>query len=68
MRSAASSDAAMHMYGGWFTPRVRHSMRMTYRPSAALRLLGSVRISHNKFLRSINKSLSLLGTEIYPEM
>ena len=23
-------------YGRWFVPRVRHSVRMTYRPSAAL--------------------------------
>ena len=27
-------------YGGWFTPHARHSVRMTCRPSAALRLLG----------------------------
>ena len=39
-------------YGDWFAPRPRHSVRMTYRPSAALRLLGSLRISHNKFLRA----------------
>ena len=56
MRSAASSYA----YGGWFAPRVRHSVRMTHRPSAALRLLGSLRISHNKFLRANNKSLPSL--------
>ena len=46
VRRAASS------YGGWFVPRPRHSVRMTYRPSTALRLLGSLRISHNKFLRA----------------
>ena len=32
---------------------------MTYRPSVALRLLGSLRISHNKFLR-INKWILIL--------
>ena len=37
-------------YGGWFAPRAHHSVRMTYRLSAVLRLLGSLRISHNKFL------------------
>ena len=26
-----------------------HSVRLTYRPSAALRLLGSLKISHKKF-------------------
>ena len=52
VRSAASSYAAVP--GDWFAPRLRHSVRMTYRPSAALRLLGSLRISHNKFLR-VNK-------------
>ena len=43
-------------YGGWLAPRPRHSVRMTYRPSAALRLLGSLRISHNKFLQA-NKEI-----------
>ena len=28
-----------NVYGGWFAPRARHSVRMTYWPSAALRLL-----------------------------
>ena len=51
VRSAASSICSS-AYGGWFAPRLRHSVRMTYRPSAALRLLGSLRISHNKFLRA----------------
>ena len=37
----------------------RHSVRMTYRPSAALRLLGSLRISHNKFLPA-NKWILIL--------
>ena len=41
-------------YGDWFAPRARHSVRMAHRPSAALRLLGSLRISHKKFLR-VNK-------------
>ena len=50
MRSAASSYAAMHMVA--VRARPRHSVRMTYRPSAALLLLGSLRISHNKFLRA----------------
>ena len=36
-------------YGRWFVLRVRHSVRMTYRSSAALWLLGSLRISHKKF-------------------
>ena len=31
---------------------------IAYRPSAALRLLGSLRISHNKFLRAKNESKS----------
>ena len=35
--------------GRWFAPRTRHSVRLTYRPSAALRLLGSLRISHEMF-------------------
>ena len=39
-------------YGCWFAPRPRHCMRITYKPSAALRLLRSIRISHNKFLRA----------------
>ena len=44
MCSAASSYICrMHMVA------VRHSVRMTYRPSAALQLLGSLRISHKKF-------------------
>ena len=47
-------------YGGWFVPCARHSVRMTYRLSAALRLFGSLRISHNKFCEPINESLSLL--------
>ena len=54
-RGAVCSNA----YGGWFAPRARHSMRMTYRPSAALWLLGSLRISHNKFLRA-NKWILIL--------
>ena len=37
-------------YGGWFAPHPRHSVRLTYRPSATLQLLGSLRISLNKFL------------------
>ena len=39
-----------NVYGGWFTSWACHSVRMTYRPSAALWLLRSLRISHNKFL------------------
>ena len=39
-------------YGGWFAPCARHSLRMTNRPNTALRLLGSLRISHNKFLQA----------------
>ena len=31
---------------------IRHSVRKTYRPSATLRLLRSLRISHNRFLRA----------------
>ena len=37
---------AQHSNGG----SSRHSARMTYRPSAALQLLGSLRMSHNKYL------------------
>ena len=51
VHSAVSSYATMRMVAG-FAPHARHSVRMTYRPSAALRLLGSLRISHNKFLRA----------------
>ena len=51
VRSAESSICS-NAYGGWFAPRPRHSVRMTYRPSAALWLLGSLKISHNKFLRA----------------
>ena len=47
-RRAICSNA----YGGWFAPRVRHCLRTTHRPSAALQLLGSLRISHNKFPRA----------------
>ena len=38
-----------NVYGCWFAPRVRHSVRLTYRPSGALQLLGSLRICHKKF-------------------
>ena len=38
----------------------RHSVRLTYRPSAALWLLGSLRISHNKFLWSSKWILLLI--------
>ena len=62
VRSAASSYA-MRMVAGCPPPppptRPRHSVGMTYRPSAALRLLGSLRISHNKFLRG-NKWILIL--------
>ena len=54
-RGAVHSVASSYMqllYGRWFAPCARHSVRMTYRPSAALRLLGSLGISHNKFLRA----------------
>ena len=51
-------------YGGWFMPRPRHCVRLTYRPSAALRLLGSLRISHNKFLW-FNKGILILLILIY---
>ena len=44
-------------YGGWFAPLPWHSVRITYRPSAALWLLGS--LSHNKFLRA-NKFILIL--------
>ena len=48
MRSATSSYMQQCVW--WLVaPCVRHSVRMTYRPSAALRLLGSLRISHKKF-------------------
>ena len=49
MRSTVGSYICSNAYGRWFVPRVRHSVRMTYRLSAALRLLGSLRISHKKF-------------------
>ena len=46
-------------YDGWFAPPACHSVRMTYRPSTALRLLGSLWISHNKFL-PVNKWILLI--------
>ena len=52
-----------NVYGGWFAPRAHHSVRMTYRPSAALRLLGSLRISHDKFLRA-NKWILILVSRL----
>ena len=49
-----------NVYGSWFVPCARHSVRMTYRPtSAALRLHGSLRRSHSKFLRA-NKWILIL--------
>ena len=39
MRSAVSSYVQQRVYGRWFAPRARDSVRLTYRPSAALRLL-----------------------------
>ena len=48
----ASFSICSNVYGGWFKPHARHSVRMTYRPSAAVRLLGRFKISHNKFLRA----------------
>ena len=47
MRSVAPISSIA--YGRWFAPSVRHSVRMTYRPSAALWLLGSLRISYKNF-------------------
>ena len=58
-RNALPVPMCSNTYGGWFTPCHHHSVRMTYRPSAALRLLGSLRISHNKFLLA-NKWILLL--------
>ena len=45
---AQQAQICSNAYGGWFMPHPRHSVRLTYRPSAAL--LGSLRMSHNKFL------------------
>ena len=56
---ARQAPIGSNVYGGWFAPRARHSVRMIYRPSAALRLLGSLRISHNKFLL-VNKWILIL--------
>ena len=53
--------AAMRMVAGSCRPR--HSMRLTCRPSAALRLLGSLRISHNKFLQANKWILIRITTE-----
>ena len=39
-------------YGRWFAPRTRHSVRMTYTSNAALQLLRSLIISHNKSVRA----------------
>ena len=49
--SMASSYAAMRMVAS-SRPNARHSVRMTYRPSTALRLLRGFKISHNKFLQT----------------
>ena len=49
---ARRAPICSNAYGGRFAPHPRHSVRMTYRPSAALRLLRSLRISHNNFLRA----------------
>ena len=47
-------------YGCWFVPCACHSVRMTYRPSAALWLFGSLRISHNTFLQANKWILPIL--------
>ena len=57
---ARRAPICSNVYGGWFAPRPRQSVRMTYRPSAALWLLGSLRISHNKFLLANKWILSYL--------
>ena len=49
--------AAIRMVAG--SHPCSYSVRMTYRPSAALRMLGSLRISKNKFLQA-NKRILLL--------
>ena len=66
-RNASRSElyAAMHIYGGWFAPRVRHSVRMTYRPSAALRLLGNLEYPTTNSCQPINKSLSLPSVHLH---
>ena len=51
-----------NVHGGWFMPHPCHSVRMTYRPSAALRLIRGLRISHNKFLRANKWTLILTFT------
>ena len=58
--------AAMRMVAGSH-PRC-HSVRITYRPRAALRLLRSLRISHNKFLlanKEILKSLNHISYSVW---
>ena len=50
VHSAASSYIWSNMFCRWFTPCARHSVRMTNRPSATLRLLEGLRICHSKFL------------------
>ena len=40
--------------------RPRHSVRLTYRPNAVLRVLRSLRISHNKFLQASKWILTLI--------
>ena len=49
-------------------PHARHSVRMTYRPSPALGLLGSLRISHNKFLQANKWILILILILVNPSM
>ena len=58
---ARRAPICSNAYGGWFAPCPRHSVRMTYRFSAALWLLGSLRISHNKFLQANKWILSYHG-------
>ena len=53
-------------YGGWLAPCTRHRVRMTYRFSASLWLLESLRISHNKFLQA-NKGILIHNKEMNPK-
>ena len=55
-----TSIRCSNLYGGWFTPLARYSVRLTYKSNTALWLLESLRISHNKFLLA-NKWILILS-------
>ena len=57
--SAQRASLYTNAYGGWFAYHARHSVRMTYRTSAALRLLRSLKYPTTNSCGPINGSVSL---------